>query len=73
MYTYDESKNDGKVILGVPLRDLDADDLSRLSEAQLAAVTVALFYIKVEPMAEPKAEPKGDAVAPAPSKGKESK
>jgi len=68
MYTYDESKNNGKVIVGVPLRNLDAEDLSRLSEAQLAAVKAAPFYIKVEQ----KAEPKGDA-PPAPSKGKEAK
>jgi len=65
MYTYDESKNNGTVIVGVPLRNLDAEDLSRLSEAQLAAITAAPFYIKVEP--------KGEPVAPAPSKGKESK
>ena len=65
MYTYNQSKNNGAVIVGVPLRDLDADDLSRLNKAQLAAVEAAPFYIKVEPKAEP--------VAPAPSKGKESK
>jgi len=65
MYTYDESKNNGTVIVGVPLRNLDAEDLSRLSKAQLAAITAAPFYIKVEP--------KGDTPPPAPSKGKESK
>ena len=65
MYTYDARKNNETMIVGVPLRDLDAEDLSRLSEAQLAAVKVAPFYIKVEP--------KGDTVAHAPSKGKEAK
>jgi len=65
MYTYDARKNNETMIVGVPLRDLDAEDLSRLNKAQLAAITAAPFYIKVEPKAEP--------VAPAPSKGKESK
>jgi hypothetical protein len=52
---YDEGKNEeGRYIVGVPMRDIEQDEWEQLPAHLQRSVDAADFYRKTKPKAEPK-------------------
>jgi hypothetical protein len=58
-YTYDEKKNSGRIIDGVPLHDLSEEEVESLTPSQRAAVEVAPFFVKHKPQTAPATKASG--------------
>ena len=58
-YTYDHTKNSGRIIDGVPLHDLSEGEVEALTPSQRAAVEAAPFFVKDKPQTAPATKASG--------------